>query len=587
MTVGQAAALPGPRWRPPTRVDGCTVLFVSEDGTQRRRFDLSALPVSDALKRELAAAFVVATGPSGTWKRLGTARNFPVAAKSISVWIAGAHPNLETLTDLGRADARMLARTFTSSRQLGCAGSLLRHCPTISDEFKDEFSRHRIRRDDNPYQPYEQEQLARISLVARGLVRRARDRIWAHRDLVAEYRAGGLAHLDAENGRRCLAEALDHCAKTSDFLLTDAGRPSPVVRRAVRAAEGCSLMRLLHLTPKEVWAFAVLLAAQTGLNRSVLETLPAAHVRASSSDEAGIALLDTYKPRRGSRARTTLPLSAYPPELHQAAAHNPLPDSSLSAPYGVYSLLVDLTEPGRRVLGTDLAFVSTVPGTSPTERFKTGFASDKRPRDWVRPWLDAKDPTDDVLLNISFHRLRRTRIQLERRPIAQSPSTHISYLRQTRAVVQDGFAVVRAALDEEVRKALQRRELQVILNPATKEDAGPDNDTVLANCSDFSHSPLDRGQACGRTFLFCLDCRDARAFPRHLPFQILVTETLLMLRAAITAQAWTEYYAGRLAQLEDVLSNYTPAQREQARGQITPQQRAIVARLFKGNLDPA
>jgi hypothetical protein len=156
-----------------------------------------------------------------------------------------------------------------------------------------------------------------------------------------------------------------------------------------------------------------------------------------------------------------------------------------------------------------------------------------------------------------------------------------------RAVVQDGFAVVRAALDEEVRKALERRELRVILDPATEEDAGPDNDTVLANCSDFAHSPLDKGQACRRTFLFCLDCRNARAFPRHLPFQILVTETLDALRAAMTAQAWTEHHAGRLAQLESVLRNYTPAQREQARGEITPQQRAIVARLFKGDLDPA
>jgi hypothetical protein len=588
MTAGQAAALPKPGWRPAARVDGHTVLFVSEDGTQRQRFDLSSLPVSDAVKRELAAAFVAATGPSGTWKRLGTARNFPAAAKAISTWIAGAHPELETLADLGRADARMLARSFTSSRLLSLAGSLLRYCPTARDEFIDEFSRHRVRRDDKPYQPYEPGQVARISVVARAIVRRARDRIWAHRDLVAEYRAGGLAHLDADNGRRCLAEALDHCARTSDFPRADTGGPSPVARRAVREAGGSSLMRLLHLTPKEVWAFAVLLAAQTGLNRSVLETLPAPHLRASSWDEVGIALVDTYKPRRGSRARTTLPLSAYPPELHPAGANSPLPDSSLNAPYSVYSLLVDLTEPGRRVLGTDLAFVYTLSGTTPAERFATGFPySDQRQREWVAPWLDADDPTDNVLLNISFQRLRKTRIQQERRPIAQSPSTHVRYLSQMRAVVQDGFAVVRAALDDEVRKALERRELRVILDPATEEDAGPDNDTVLANCSDFTHSPLDKGQACRRTFLFCLDCRNARAFPRHLPFQILVTETLAALRAAMTAQAWTEHHAGRLAQLESVLSNYSPAQQEQARAQITPQQRAIVARLFNGDLDPA
>lgn len=45
-------------------------------------------------------------------------------------------------------------------------------------------------------------------------------------------------------------------------------------------------------------------------------------------------------------------------------------------------------------------------------------------------------------------------------------------------------------------------------------------------------------------------------------------------------------YAGRVAQLDDVINEYEPAQRDHARRQITDTHRHLVARLLSGDLDP-
>jgi hypothetical protein len=265
----------------------------------------------------------------------GNSEKFLHRAKIICLWLKGARPQLASLADLGMADARLLARSFTNPRLLSFAQSLVGHSPHFDAAFKDEFARHRLRRMDNPRQPYEPHEIERICVAARGIVRRARERIRAHRELVARYRAGDLDHLDEKSGRRQLAMALDHCTRTNDIPRGLRGTPSRLARRAVNESGGVSLMMLIHPLPKETWAFAVLLAAQTGLNRSVIDELKAPHLLASGPGEPGIAILDTYKPRRGANAHGTFPLSAFPPELVSGAAgvRKPLKNRSLNAPY--------------------------------------------------------------------------------------------------------------------------------------------------------------------------------------------------------------------------------------------------------------
>jgi hypothetical protein len=107
-------------------------------------------------------------------------------------------------------------------------------------------------------------------------------------------------------------------------------------------------------------------------------------------------------------------------------------------------------------------------------------------------------------------------------------------------------------LDEQVTQALARRRMTVT---RTEEpiDQRAGQDTVLAACSDFEHSPRDAGRSCQQTFLTCLDCANARAFPRHLPAQLLVLDELQARRATMPVAEWIDRYAGRVAQLEQIL----------------------------------
>ena len=326
---GHAAALPAAGWQSAARRQGCLVLFVSEDGTQRQRFDFSRLVCDQRVSGELAVAFEAMTGPLGTYKRLASARNLFYAARCIARWVSQSRPGVTSLGQLSRADARMLARSFTSGRVFGSARALLGHCDQVSHEAREELARHRVAETSGARQPYTDAELARITTVARAIVRRARDRIWERRDLLAGYRGGLPDGLPAADGRRQLAAMLDHCDRAGDVPRKPSGAPLPAVAQAARYVIGGEaagrvlqgvLMPQLHLTIAEAWAFAVLLAALTGLNASVIDTLPAPALRATAAEEPPVTLVDTSKHRRGSRARVTLPLDTLPAQLQLAPA---------------------------------------------------------------------------------------------------------------------------------------------------------------------------------------------------------------------------------------------------------------------------
>jgi hypothetical protein len=102
----------------------------------------------------------------------------------------------------------------------------------------------------------------------------------------------------------------------------------------------------------------VLLAAQTSLNLSTLANLPAAHLRATAPTEPGIALVRASKPRRAARSEMTLPMRSLHPDLRRPKQdHRPhhVLDTSLTTAFGVYSLLLELGEPTRRLVGADAA----------------------------------------------------------------------------------------------------------------------------------------------------------------------------------------------------------------------------------------
>ena len=259
----------------------------------------------------------------------------------------------------------------------------------------------------------------------------------------------------------------------------------------------------------------------------------------------------------------------------------------------MFGLLVDLTEPARRHLcgSRALVYVSPQKDAWTGSYFKEGIPLYLgRQRVFARPWLTGDPAADDLLEGIGFDRLRKTKIASGRRPVAHTPATYAAYLRRMDTVAAEGFQVVREALDAEVRRALARREMTAVPDPAAlapHEDDDPARDTVLGSCADFASSPLDGGRPCKQTFMDCLDCPNARALPRHLPFQLAVTDKIAALRAAMTAAAWTARYAGRAAQLAAIAAEFEPAQVEAARAGIAGAHRQLADRLLAGDLDPS
>lgn len=553
------------------------MLFVSEDGRQRLSIDLSKLPVAQTIRIEMAIAVEAATGPMGRWKRLGTARNIPLATMMVARWIAATRPELVTLADLTIADARMLGRSITNGRHLSLVRALLQSCAQVPTDVLEELARHHAPRTDAAREPYTAAELDRICVVLRGITRKARDRIRTHRALIADLRAGRLDVLADDDPKRKLAVVLDHCERTGDLPRSKVtGAPTTEARRL---AEGYGrgrpgLMTLIHLTTGEAWAFGALLTALTGFNASVLDTLPARHLRATGQDEPAIALVETNKPRRGANAKTTLPLTSIGPD-----------DRSLTSPVGVYSTLVELTELARGFLGCDSAFAYYT-GGSHGSPFRVGMPGPGgRIPDWVGPWLTGDTAPDAVLSTINLDRLRKTRIEMSRTPIGQSRTMHEHYLRRMRKVREEGYGTVREALDDQVAKALARRQITVTPEPTEEHDSASPNDTVLGECDDFQHSPFDNSRPCRQSFLTCLDCANARAFPRHLPVQLLVADRLRDQQTTLPAENWIRRYAGALAQLDDIFTYYTAAQLKQARSEITDHHHGIVDQLLRGDLD--
>jgi hypothetical protein len=596
--------LPAAGWQPARRRQGCLVLFTSEDGTQRQRFDFSRLACDERVSGELAAAFEAMTGPLGTCKRLASARNLFYAAQCTAQWVSQARPGLTSLSQLTRADARMLARSFTSRQSFEGTRAMLGRCGHVSQEAREELARHRVARTSGARQPYTDAELARITTVARAIARRARDRIRERRALLARYRDGLLDDLPSGDGRRQLAAMLDHCDRAGDVPRKPSGVPLAAVAEAARYAAGgeaagrelCGvLMPQLHLTIGEAWAFAVLLAALTGLNASVIDTLPAPALRATAAGEPPVTLVAAGKHRRGSRARVTLPLGGLPAQLRAGSGTTAsgVAATSLNSPAGVFGLLTDLTEPARRHLrgSRALVYVSPQKDAWTGSYFKEGIPLyPGRQRVFARPWLTGDPAADALLEGIGFDRLRKTKIASGRRPVAHTPATCAAYLRKMDMVTAEGFQVVREALDSEVSRALSRRQMTAVPDPAALapgEGDDPARDTVLGGCADFASSPLDGGLPCRQTFLACLDCTNARALPRHLPFQLAVAGELAAIRPAMTAAGWTARYAGRAAQLAAIAAEFEPAQVQAARAGVTGAHRQLAARLLAGDLDPS
>lgn len=584
--------MPASDWSPPPTDIGLTVNFTSDDNRQQKTFNFATLQCHPQIQTELAQAFSAAVGPLGTWRREASANGLWTVVRKTSSWLTTTRPTLTSLAHLSTADTRALLNSMrlpSGDIPVGYARALFTHSGIVGDEVMRELARHRARNRIANIEPYTEAEWRVISAALRGIIRRARGRITQHQQLVSAFRAGEFASTPRRDPLRCTAEVLDHYLETGNIMLGPNGRPAWNTRIA-GAHAGRAVKSLIHLTAGECWAFGALLVGLTGLNPSTVFDLPTPDFRATSPEEPGIVIANAVKFRRGPRAAMTVALAALPTELHPPGNdHRPqrVLDTSLTTPFGVLAWLTELTAAARHLTNTNQAFVFYNGLTQTTRNLSIGAPknSPAQRRNWLRHSLNDAATHNDLLVSIDLRRLRRTHLVRHRRPVAQTSAMHMRYLLSMPSVTTESFQIVREALDEQVHHALDRRRMKV----ETSEEANhatSGQDTVLGECADFDHSPYDDGNPCRQTFLTCLDCANARAFPRHLPFQLAVLNEMTAQRAHMTPQQWALEYAGRVAQLQQITVEFSSAQQQLAHAAMTDQHRELASRLLRGELDP-
>jgi hypothetical protein len=156
-----------------------------------------------------------------------------------------------------------------------------------------------------------------------------------------------------------LGVLLDHVERFGDVPGIPNG-PNPT-KMVFRHGGTRHLMSLLHLPWRDAAAFLVLLIGLTGQNGGTIAAAPAAHHRADAgAGGTATAIVELRKPRRGKRrSHMDVPLVDLPDwvAVDQAAVGTITAKDELHTPFGAYMLLLELTEPARRLVATDRRLV--------------------------------------------------------------------------------------------------------------------------------------------------------------------------------------------------------------------------------------
>ena len=591
---GHYAALPEPGWQPEARrLSPTDVLFLSEDGEDRATIHFGSLGCPQSAQMDFADAFERATGPGSTRKTVDSAYGIrsAIAALVASLDANGRLP--ERASDITPSDIATfrLAHDPKAGRNYLSALRLLARHGLFAEATKHELISRTL-----PAQPhkvsasYDDSLVRRIERAARADIRAAHQRITEARALAMRFVEGALADDDDAAWAKALADA-----RRRGMPAADLARACGVIPRKVAERQ--------HLTRHECNAFLVLLVGLTGANASTVVRWPATHFRADAidGDDPAIAIVRSNKPRLGKRSRFNRVLIDLPE--YQEEAMVPVDDREddrlpLRSGAEVYLHLVALTEDTRRHGGFERALTYLR-----SEGTWTRFSGDST-GDWAafhgfKVGVGKGNHADS---EVNLRRLRLHGIERTHKPNDHTERTmRREYLGRSSRAIEEGFAVVRSALEDQERRAREHPTKVFVGLPSDPAAAAPvlgtdeasarsllagEQDTVATACADFHNSPhAHPGEPCGASFLTCLDCANARALPQHLPAQVTLLDVLRGAKDDMPLDRWVTTFAARVTQLEDIVANYTAEQVQRARAEATASTRRRCERLVQRHLE--
>ncbi len=616
--TGRPAALPKRGYQAPQRLfddDGqCLVRFFPERGGPPADFDFAGFPVARELAVWMATAFAGATAPAGRRRTTSSANSAYGLLRRFAQHLASLNrpPAAPAQLRAAHLESFMFAGLGTPNlnRELPTLRSVLRFAPEgAGQDFLALLARKGLERKDVPTASYTTAEFDRIITTARTQLRRAADRIFAGRELLAHWRAGQIDR-DVEPHTWMHGELLDHVDRHGDVPRKNT-RWGRQAHHRIRPFGVGQLMADLHLTYSDVGAAGVLLLCLTGQNYSTIATATATHHRADGHTGAtATAVVDLVKPRRGrDRAHMPTALSDVVPGEPGRSPHR---QHDLHTPFGVYALLTDLAGPARTRIGTNLLLAfhcSNNRNQGPA--FRAGL-----PKSILAIWSRNTDLRTDALgedgtpapLVVDSRRLRMSWLERHQQPVAHTERTLANeYLARNRGNLADYQKVVAAVLDDQLAGARAAQAMRVLtaedvaqarrapetvaerhgLDATTlKKLLAGELDTVLGGCTDHLASPHSpAGEPCRASFLLCLSCPCARATPAHLPVLVAVHEGLEARKQEMTPLRWAERFAGPVAQLADLLASFPTATIATTRTEITAEQRALVQLFLTRGLD--
>lgn len=619
---GRKASLPTDETRTGRGIldNGLVVRCFAQDGSEHLDFDFGRLPLASGLQRGLATAFARRTAPGSRMAALHSMEHLFWSIGHFARFLATLPVPPAELAELRPEHldgciAYLLSAVSDASRVVGSVKGVLLHAEGLSEALAAKLGDRnppRVRGDGA--RSYSRAEFMRIAAAARSDLRAAAARIRTNRSILQRYRAGDLADADR---RLTLLDLVDTHGDVPRyrFVRSDGTMKEPARDWVWQHGSINGIVGQSHLLATEAFAGAVLLAVMTGQNRSVIMNTGAAHHRADGhTGQIATTILDTHKPRRGRRAYMNLVLSQVPDWISIPERPDELSArDELHTPFGLYSLLIELTASSRRIVGTDKLFVGY------HERGGGGAGRGLRvinPEQWYASWSNSHDlradPTgaeDPVALVVRMDRIRMTYLELHQKPVAHRETTLAKdYLSRNRGSLVDYQKVVAAALAGEVGKARARG---VVASLTTADLAAahrdPDAaaarhgvdaatlerllagelDTVMAACiDDGTSSPhSNSGQPCQASFMQCLDCPCARALPHHLPIQVLVHDRIEARKQQLTPLAWAQRFGMPHAQLSELLHRHDKIDVDDARIAATDTDRALVERFLNRELD--
>jgi hypothetical protein len=262
-------------------------------------------------------------------------------------------------------------------------------------------------------------------------------------------------------------------------------------------------MSLVHLPWRDA-AFLVLLIGLTGQNGGTIADAPAAHHRADAgAGGTATAIVELRKPRRGKRrSHMDVPLVDLPDwvAVDQVAAGTITAKDELHSPFGVYMLLLELSEPARRLAGSDRLLVSwTCTGGGGIGGFRVGLVKHMVPT-WGAEKAIAADPqpgkqaADPGVLEVNMARLRLTYLELHQTAVAHTEQVLANeYLGRNRGNLVAYQQLVARVLDERVAAA----KASVLLATLDETPACPGRSSRPPSTTSGSSSTTQNRPFCG------------------------------------------------------------------------------------------